>query len=186
VPEFRKTAAFLGAGSPRFGGFRGLLSRTKTRRLVASGTSIAEAVPMRVLIVEDERRMANYIGRALVEEAFAVDTACDGLRALELARTYEYDAIVLDVMLPGLDGISVCRELRSERRQVPVLIVSARDMIEDRVRGLDAGADDYLVKPFALSSSPRDSAPCSVGGRRRASASRSPSARWRSIPRRVP
>jgi len=141
---------------------------------------------MRVLIVEDERRMANYIGRALVEEAFAVDTACDGLRALELARTYEYDAIVLDVMLPGLDGISVCRELRSERRQVPVLIVSARDMIEDRVRGLDAGADDYLVKPFALSSSPRDSAPCSVGGRRRESASRSPSARWRSIPRRVP
>jgi DNA-binding response OmpR family regulator len=105
---------------------------------------------MRVLIVEDERRMANYIGRALSEEAFAVDMASDGIRGLELARTYEYDAIVLDLMLPQLDGLSVCRALRSEGRRVPVLIVSARDMVEDRVRGLDAGADDYLVKPFAI------------------------------------
>jgi|SRR5579871_115170 len=105
---------------------------------------------MRVLIVEDERRMAAYIGRALTEEAFAVDLAADGRRGLELARTYEYDAIVLDLMLPYVDGLSVCRQLREEGRKVPVLIVSARDMVEDRVRGLDAGADDYLVKPFAI------------------------------------
>jgi len=105
---------------------------------------------MRILIVEDERRMAAYIGRALTEEAFAVDLAGDGQRGIDLARTYEYDAIVLDLMLPHVDGLSVCRQLRAEGRQVPVLIVSARDMVEDRVRGLDAGADDYLVKPFAI------------------------------------
>ena len=105
---------------------------------------------MRVLIVEDERRMATYIGRALAEEAFAIDIASDGVKGLELARTYEYDAIVLDLMLPGLDGLSLCRSLRREGRQTPVLTLSARDMIEDRVRGLDAGADDYLVKPFAI------------------------------------
>jgi DNA-binding response OmpR family regulator len=105
---------------------------------------------MRILIVEDERRMANYIGRALTEEAFAVDIASDGPKGLELARTYEYDAIVLDLMLPRLDGLTLCRSLRGEGRQTPVLILSARDLIEDRVRGLDAGADDYLVKPFAI------------------------------------
>ena len=105
---------------------------------------------MRVLIVEDEHRMAHHIGRALTEEAFAVDLAWDGEAGLELARTYDYDAIVLDLMLPRLDGLSVCRRLREEGRRTPVLILSARDMIEDRVRGLDAGADDYLVKPFAI------------------------------------
>jgi DNA-binding response OmpR family regulator len=105
---------------------------------------------MRVLIVEDERQLAAYIGRALAEESFAVDLASDGRRGLELARTYEYDAIVLDLMLPHLDGLSICRQLRGEGHKVPVLIVSARDMVEDRVRGLDAGADDYLVKPFAI------------------------------------
>ena len=105
---------------------------------------------MRVLIVEDERRMASYIGRALSEEAFSVDIATDGAEGLELARTHEYDAIVLDLMLPKVDGLSVCRTLRCEGRQTPVLILSARDMLEDRVRGLDAGADDYLVKPFAM------------------------------------
>jgi len=105
---------------------------------------------MRILIVEDERKMANYIGRALSEEAFAVDIASDGRRGMELARACEYDAIVLDLMLPEVDGLSVCRTLRNEGRKVPVLIVSARDMVEDRVRGLDAGADDYLVKPFAM------------------------------------
>jgi len=105
---------------------------------------------MRILIVEDEKRMATYIGRALTEEAFAVDLAGDGRRGLDLARTYEYDAIVLDLMLPHIDGLAVCRQLRNEGRHVPVLIVSARDMVEDRVRGLDAGADDYLVKPFAI------------------------------------
>jgi len=105
---------------------------------------------MRVLIVEDEHRMANYIGRALTEEAFAVDLAHDGAKGLDLARTFEYDAIVLDLMLPHVDGLTVCRSLRREGRQMPVIMLTARDMIEDRVRGLDAGADDYLVKPFAM------------------------------------
>ena len=94
--------------------------------------------------------MAVRIGRALTEEAFAVDIASDGEMALERARQHEYDAIVLDLMLPKLDGLSVCRTLRREGRQTPILMLSARDMIEDRVRGLDAGADDYLVKPFAI------------------------------------
>lgn len=105
---------------------------------------------MRVLVVEDERRMAANIAQALLEEGFAVDLAHDGVGGLELAETYEYDAIVLDIMLPRLDGLAVCRRLRESGRQVPVLILSARDMVEDRVRGLDAGADDYLVKPFAI------------------------------------
>ncbi|MBI2835215.1 MAG: response regulator transcription factor [Acidobacteria bacterium] len=105
---------------------------------------------MRILVVEDEHRVANYVCRALGEEAFAVDLARDGEQGLELARTYDYDAIVLDLMLPRLDGLSLCRRLRQEGKHTPVLILSARDMIEDRVRGLDAGADDYLVKPFAV------------------------------------
>jgi DNA-binding response OmpR family regulator len=105
---------------------------------------------VRILVVEDEQRMAKYIGRALAEGAFAVDIAGDGPHGLELARAFEYDVIVLDLMLPHLDGLSVCRRLRAEGRRTPVLILSARDMVEDRVRGLDAGADDYLVKPFAI------------------------------------
>lgn len=106
---------------------------------------------MRVLVVEDEPKVANYVCRALQEEAFAVDLARDGERGLEFAETYSYDAIVLDLMLPRLDGLAVCRRLRAAGRQTPLLILSARDMVEDRVRGLDAGADDYLVKPFAVS-----------------------------------
>jgi two-component system OmpR family response regulator len=105
---------------------------------------------MRVLVVEDEHRMAANVCQALIEEGFAVDVAHDGLRGLELAHTYPYDAIVLDLMLPGLDGLTLCRRLRQRRQQMPVLILSARDMVEDRVKGLDAGADDYLVKPFAV------------------------------------
>jgi DNA-binding response OmpR family regulator len=104
---------------------------------------------MRVLVVEDERRVARYVSQALVEEAFAVDVAYDGSRGLELARTHAYDAIVLDVMLPGTDGLTVCRRLRSAGSRNAILILSARDLVEDRVQGLDAGADDYLVKPFA-------------------------------------
>jgi DNA-binding response OmpR family regulator len=105
---------------------------------------------VRVLVVEDEHRMASHIGHALGEEGFAVDLAWDGEAGLERARTHDYDAIVLDLMLPRLDGLSVCRRLREEGKRTPVLMLSARDMIEDRVRGLDAGADDYLVKPFAI------------------------------------
>ena len=104
---------------------------------------------MRVLIVEDEHRMARYIERALAEEAFAVDLARDGEAGFDLACAHDYDAIVLDLMLPRADGLTVCRRLRREGRRTPVLILSARDLVEDRIQGLDAGADDYLVKPFA-------------------------------------
>ena len=105
---------------------------------------------MRVLVVEDEHRVASHIAQALVEESFVVDVARDGPGALALTAEHQYDAIVLDLMLPGLDGISVCRRVREGRALTPILILSARDMVEDRVRGLDAGADDYLVKPFAM------------------------------------
>jgi DNA-binding response OmpR family regulator len=105
---------------------------------------------VRVLVVEDEHRVATYICQALIEESFAVDLAHTGLRALELTAEHEYDAIVLDLMLPGLDGLAVCRRVREAHANTPILILSARDMVEDRVRGLDAGADDYLVKPFAV------------------------------------
>jgi DNA-binding response OmpR family regulator len=105
---------------------------------------------MRVLVVEDERRMAAFISQALAEESHAVDWATDGQSGLEMAKTYDYDAIVLDLMLPKLDGLALCRALRQINRRVPVLIVSACDMVADRVHGLDAGADDYLTKPFAI------------------------------------
>ena len=105
---------------------------------------------MRILVVEDERRMAAFISRALAEESCAVDCASDGQAGLDMATTYDYDAIVLDLMLPKLDGLAVCRALRAAGRHAPVLIVSARDMVADRVHGLDAGADDYLTKPFAI------------------------------------
>jgi len=105
---------------------------------------------VRVLVVEDEHRMAHHISRALTEEACVVDVAFDGQRALELAQACQYDAIVLDLMLPRVDGLTVCRRLRAAGTGTPVLILSARDMVEDRVNGLDAGADDYLGKPFAV------------------------------------
>jgi DNA-binding response OmpR family regulator len=104
---------------------------------------------MRVLVVEDERRMASYICQALLEENFAVDCVHDGLSAFDMARSYEYDIIILDLMLPGIDGLTLCHRLRKAGQTTPVLILSARDLVEDRVTGLDAGADDYLVKPFA-------------------------------------
>jgi DNA-binding response OmpR family regulator len=105
---------------------------------------------VRILVVEDEGRMAAFICRAVTEESSAVDWARDGEAGLEMAKTYEYDAIVLDLMLPKLDGLAVCKALRAAGKRTPVLIVSARDMVVDRVRGLDAGADDYLTKPFAV------------------------------------
>ena len=99
---------------------------------------------MRVLVVEDESRMAGLLKRALQEEGHAVDVAADGQEGLWLATENAYGAIVLDVMLPGLDGIGVCRRLREAGSWVPVLLLTARDGVGDRVRGLDAGADDYL------------------------------------------
>jgi two-component system, OmpR family, response regulator len=105
---------------------------------------------MRVLVVEDEVRMARLIKRGLEEEGHAVDVAADGPEGLWMASENGYAAIVLDLMLPGLDGVELCRRLRSQGIWVPVLMLTARDAVGDRVRGLDAGADDYLVKPFSL------------------------------------
>src|SRR4051794_31216401 len=105
---------------------------------------------MRVLIVEDEPRMAAVIARSLVKDGAAADVAGDGDRALELATIVDYDAIVLDVMLPGRGGFDVCRLLRERGVWAPVLMLTALDAVHDRVAGLDSGADDYLVKPFAL------------------------------------
>jgi two-component system OmpR family response regulator len=106
---------------------------------------------MRLLVVEDDPKMAGLLQRGLREEGHAVDVTGRGEDALWMARSAPYDAIVLDVMLPGGDGFSVCRELRSGDVWTPVLLLTARDAVDDRVTGLDAGADDYLVKPFAFS-----------------------------------
>jgi two-component system OmpR family response regulator len=106
---------------------------------------------MRVLVVEDEIKMASLIRRGLREEGLAADVAIKGEDALWMAQSSPYDAIVLDVMLPGLDGFEICRRLREEGVWAPVLMLTARDSVEDRVAGLDGGADDYLVKPFSFS-----------------------------------
>jgi DNA-binding response OmpR family regulator len=106
---------------------------------------------MRVLVVEDERRLANIIRRGFVEENYSVDVAYDGVEALYMAEHTPYDLIVLDIMLPEKDGITVCRELRMKKVNTPILMLTAKDTVEDRVKGLDSGADDYLVKPFAFS-----------------------------------
>ena len=105
---------------------------------------------MRVLVIEDEVRMARLLKRALEEEGHAVDVAGDGPDGLWMATENRYAAIVLDVMLPGFDGFELCRRLRTAGGWAPVLMLTARDEVGDRVRGLDAGADDYLVKPFSL------------------------------------
>ena len=105
---------------------------------------------MRVLIVEDELRMASLIRRGLVKEGLAADVAGKGEDALWMAGSTDYDAIVLDVMLPGISGFETCRRLRTNGVWAPILMLTARDSVEDRVAGLDTGADDYLVKPFAF------------------------------------
>jgi two-component system, OmpR family, response regulator len=105
---------------------------------------------MRALVVEDELKMAALIRRGLVEEGYAADVARTGEDAIDMARATPYDTIVLDVMLPGLDGFEVCRGLRASGVWTPILMLTARDGVEDRVAGLDAGADDYLIKPFSF------------------------------------
>src|SRR5262245_33853207 len=105
---------------------------------------------MRVLIVEDDLRMASLLRRGLTNEGLAADVATKGEDALWMAQAHDYDAGVLDVMLPGLDGFETCRRLRGAGVWAPVLMLTARDAVEDRVAGLDSGADDYLVKPFAF------------------------------------
>lgn len=105
---------------------------------------------MRILLVEDEPSAATMLAKGLREEAYAVDIAADGETALAQAFVNDYDLLILDVVLPGKDGFSVCRELRANGFTVPVLMLTARDAVEDRVEGLDSGADDYLPKPFDL------------------------------------
>jgi len=105
---------------------------------------------MRILIVEDDRRLCGVIKRGLLEESYAVDVAYDGEDGEYLAETTPYDLIVLDIMLPKKDGIEICQRLRLKKVNTPILMLTAKDAVEDRVRGLDAGADDYLVKPFAF------------------------------------
>ena len=105
---------------------------------------------MRVLVVEDESSIARFVRQGLSEAGYAIDLAWDGQEGLDYALAVEYDAIVLDILLPKMDGLRLLHELRERGRKTPVLLLTARDTIEDRVAGLDSGADDYLVKPFAF------------------------------------
>jgi DNA-binding response OmpR family regulator len=106
---------------------------------------------MRILVVEDSRHLAGIIKRGLLEEGYAVDNAYDGEEARYMAETTPFDLVILDVMLPRKDGVTVCRELRAKNVNTPILMLTAKDSVEDKVTGLDSGADDYQVKPFAFS-----------------------------------
>lgn len=105
---------------------------------------------MRILIVEDDHKIANAIKKGLGQEAFACDVAYDGKEGMGQASTIEYDLIILDRMLPETDGLNICKALRDQGKHTPILILTAKDKVEDRVEGLDSGADDYLIKPFAF------------------------------------
>ena len=105
---------------------------------------------MRLLLVEDEERVISFVQRGLAAERFAVDVARNGQEGLELAQTYDYDVIILDLLLPGLDGTEVLRKIRRTDNQIPILILTARDAVRDKVAHFEAGADDYLTKPFAF------------------------------------
>jgi two-component system, OmpR family, copper resistance phosphate regulon response regulator CusR len=105
---------------------------------------------MRLLLIEDEEKVSRFIVKGLMAERFAVDVAAEGDKGLELARTYNYDLIILDLMLPGLSGTEVLRLVRRQNERVPVLVLTARDAITDKVRHFEIGADDYLTKPFAF------------------------------------
>ena len=105
---------------------------------------------MRILVVEDDHKVANFIQSGLEQEGYAVDVLRDGALAGEQARTVDYDAVVLDLMLPGRSGFDVLRDIRARKPSLPVVILTAKDSVDDRIAGLDSGADDYMVKPFAL------------------------------------
>jgi two-component system copper resistance phosphate regulon response regulator CusR len=105
---------------------------------------------MRILLVEDEEKVSSFVARGLTAERFAVDVALDGQSGLDLATTYHYDLVILDLMLPKLDGSEVLRRIRTQNTRVPVLILTARDAVADKVGNFEAGADDYLTKPFAF------------------------------------
>jgi DNA-binding response OmpR family regulator len=105
---------------------------------------------MRILVVEDEHRIANSIKKGLEQEAYAVDVSYDGEEGLDYASTEDYDLIILDRMLPKIDGVTVCKKLREQKNHTPILMLTAKGQVEDKVVGLDSGADDYMVKPFAF------------------------------------
>ena len=105
---------------------------------------------MRILIVEDEAKVASFIKRGLEEEHYAVDVASDGEEGVDMVDVYEYDLAILDIMLPKRDGLSVLSHIRKKNNSMPVILLTAKDMLEDKVKGLDMGADDYLTKPFAF------------------------------------
>jgi len=105
---------------------------------------------MRILVVEDEKRIADFLSRGLESGGYAVDVAGDGNAAVEMVHATEYDLIILDLGLPDMDGMTVLKKIRTRKTSPPVLILSARDAVDDRVKGLEGGADDYLVKPFAF------------------------------------
>ena len=105
---------------------------------------------MRLLVVEDNQRLRNSIKLSLEESGYVMDTAADGVEGQELAELTAYDAIILDIMLPKRDGLEVCRNLRQQHLRTPIILLTARDTVDDRVKGLDSGADDYLIKPFSL------------------------------------
>ncbi len=105
---------------------------------------------MRLLLIEDNQRLRNSIELSLEESGYVLDTAADGLEGQELAELTPYDAIILDIMLPKRDGLEVCSNLRRQHLRTPIILLTARDTVEDRVKGLDSGADDYLIKPFSM------------------------------------
>jgi DNA-binding response OmpR family regulator len=106
---------------------------------------------MRILIVEDEHKIANSIKQGLSQESYAVDVAYDGTEGYDFASTEDYDLIILDWMLPGMDGMTICKKLREEKKHTPILMLTARGQLEEKVAGLNTGADDYMTKPFAFS-----------------------------------
>jgi DNA-binding response OmpR family regulator len=105
---------------------------------------------MRILVVEDEKKVASFIKKGLQQEGYAADTVYDGQEAIQNATTFDYDLVILDLMLPRRSGLDVLREIRSKKTTLPVLVLTAKGALEDKVAGLDAGADDYLIKPFAF------------------------------------
>jgi two-component system copper resistance phosphate regulon response regulator CusR len=123
----------------------------KVERVKEGADNQGVSIPMKVLIVEDEKKTAAYLRKGLTENGFTVDVADQGGIGLHFALAGDYDALILDVMLPGRDGWSILTELRRQGKQTPVLFLTARDAVPDRVKGLELGADDYLIKPFAFS-----------------------------------
>ena len=120
------------------------------RNAVRAPTVVESATEMRILVVEDEPRIASFVAKGLREQSYAVDVSVDGDDAVYKASINDYDAIILDVVIPGRDGFQVCSELRAGGSAVPIIMLTARDQVQDRIDGLDSGADDYLTKPFAV------------------------------------